>query len=113
KLIRKPNSFVHNRLSLLPKLPSKASTNLGAPQNAVQFEKETFHATRQRTRPSKPFLDRIHESRPPFARQKSRCISDPFFALRHKLAKFKFFSWYVADIGAGNVLFVKHETILL
>ncbi|MEG3663398.1 hypothetical protein, partial [Celeribacter halophilus] len=32
KLIRKPNSFVHNRLSLLPKLPSKASTNLGAPQ---------------------------------------------------------------------------------
>ncbi|MEJ6477138.1 MAG: hypothetical protein QNL92_00480, partial [Octadecabacter sp.] len=31
KLIRKPNSFVHIRLSLVPKLPSKASTNLGAP----------------------------------------------------------------------------------
>ncbi|MFT5511605.1 MAG: hypothetical protein ACI89J_004709, partial [Hyphomicrobiaceae bacterium] len=31
KLIRKPNSLAHIRLSLVPKLPSKASTNLGAP----------------------------------------------------------------------------------
>ncbi|MEO9574018.1 MAG: hypothetical protein ABJ263_16180, partial [Tateyamaria sp.] len=32
KLIRKPYALVHIRLSLVPKLPSKASTNLGAPQ---------------------------------------------------------------------------------
>jgi hypothetical protein len=31
KLIRKPNSLTHIRLTLVPKLPSKASTNLGAP----------------------------------------------------------------------------------
>ncbi|MEP4337081.1 MAG: hypothetical protein ABJ360_11955, partial [Roseobacter sp.] len=31
KLIRKPYALVHIRLSLVPKLPSKASTNLGAP----------------------------------------------------------------------------------
>ena len=31
ELIRKPNSFTHIRLSLAPKLPSKATINLGAP----------------------------------------------------------------------------------
>jgi hypothetical protein len=33
ELIRKSNSLVHIRLSLIPKLPSKASTNLGAPHD--------------------------------------------------------------------------------
>ncbi len=32
ELVCKPYSLVHIRLSLVPKLPSKASTNLGAPQ---------------------------------------------------------------------------------
>ncbi|MDG1457085.1 MAG: hypothetical protein P8Q92_04115, partial [Pseudoprimorskyibacter sp.] len=32
ELVRKPYSLVHIRLSLVPKLPSKASTNLGAHQ---------------------------------------------------------------------------------
>ncbi|MEP1538938.1 MAG: hypothetical protein ABJQ34_17905, partial [Paracoccaceae bacterium] len=31
ELIRKPNALVHIRLSLVPKLPSKPSANLGAP----------------------------------------------------------------------------------
>src|SRR6056297_1503395 len=34
-LIRKPNALVHIRLSLVPKLPSKASINLGAPHDAL------------------------------------------------------------------------------
>ena len=34
ELIRKPNSFVHVRLSLVPKLPNKASKNLVAPHIA-------------------------------------------------------------------------------
>ncbi|MEP2920631.1 MAG: hypothetical protein ABJP06_07890, partial [Sulfitobacter sp.] len=34
KLVRKSNALAHIRLSLVPKLPSKPSTNLGAPQGA-------------------------------------------------------------------------------
>ncbi|WP_417248340.1 hypothetical protein [Celeribacter sp.] len=36
-LIRKPNSLVHNRLSLVPKLPSKASTNPRISQKPVSL----------------------------------------------------------------------------
>ncbi|MEJ6477142.1 MAG: hypothetical protein QNL92_00500, partial [Octadecabacter sp.] len=50
KLIRKPNSFVHIRLSLVPKLPSKASTNLGAPHPASKLI-----STISRTRIWSPF----------------------------------------------------------
>jgi hypothetical protein len=34
ELVCKPYSLVHIRLSLVPKLPSKTSTNLGAPQSS-------------------------------------------------------------------------------
>ncbi|MCZ4354632.1 hypothetical protein O4H61_19150, partial [Roseovarius aestuarii] len=36
ELVCKPYSFGHIRLYLVPKLPSKPSTNLGAPQDAMQ-----------------------------------------------------------------------------
>ncbi|MCZ4354495.1 hypothetical protein O4H61_18405, partial [Roseovarius aestuarii] len=40
ELVCKPYSFGHIRLSLVPKLPSKPSTNLGAPQPLELQESE-------------------------------------------------------------------------
>ncbi|MCZ4354668.1 hypothetical protein O4H61_19340, partial [Roseovarius aestuarii] len=39
ELVCKPYSFGHIRLYLVPKLPSKPSTNLGAPHLASLFER--------------------------------------------------------------------------
>jgi len=39
KLTRKPYSLVYIRFSLVPKLPTKAFTNLGAPQSKSRAER--------------------------------------------------------------------------